>query len=89
MGREMSPAAKSPFPGTIPNTPNTPKSFLGRLEFTPETAPRSVFAARHASGATENASRGLRKTKVPEDGICKYGKRKYESATVENVSTAT
>jgi len=32
---------------------------------------------------------GLRKTKVPEDGICKYGKRKYESATVENVSTAT
>jgi len=29
----------------------------------------------------------VRKTKVPGDGICKYGKRKYESATVENVST--
>ena len=31
----------------------------------------------------------VRKTKVPEDGICKYGKSKYKSATVENVSTAT
>jgi len=31
----------------------------------------------------------VRKTKVPGDGICKYGKRKYESATVENASTAT
>jgi len=31
----------------------------------------------------------VRKTKVPEDGICKYGIRKYEYATVENVSTAT
>jgi len=31
----------------------------------------------------------VRKTKVPGDEICKYGKRKYESATVENVSTAT
>jgi len=31
----------------------------------------------------------VRKTRVPEDGICKYGNLKYESATVENVSTAT
>ena len=31
----------------------------------------------------------VRKRKVPEDGICKYGKRKYESATVENVSRPT
>jgi len=31
----------------------------------------------------------VRKTKVPGDGICKYGKRKYESAMMEKVSTAT
>ena len=31
----------------------------------------------------------VRKTQVPGDGICKYGIRKYESSTVENVSTAT
>ena len=31
----------------------------------------------------------VRKTKVPEDGTCKYGKPKYESATVENVSRPT
>jgi len=31
----------------------------------------------------------VRKTKVPEDGICKYGKHKYESATLEKVSIAT
>ena len=28
----------------------------------------------------------VRKTKVPEDGICKYGIRKYEYARVENAS---
>jgi len=27
----------------------------------------------------------VRKTKVPQDGICKYGIRKYEYATVENI----
>ena len=29
----------------------------------------------------------VRKTKVPEDGICKYGIRKYEYTRVENAST--
>jgi len=29
----------------------------------------------------------VRKTKVPEDGICKYEIRKYEYARVENAST--
>ena len=29
----------------------------------------------------------VRKTKVPDDGICKYGIRKYEYARVENAST--
>jgi len=31
----------------------------------------------------------VRKTKVPEDGICKYGIRKYEYARVENASRPT
>ena len=30
---------------------------------------------------------GLRKTRVPGDGVCKYGIRKYEYAWVENAST--
>ena len=48
-----------------------------------------VFLAHYFNEILRRLKTQVRKTKVPEDGICKYGIRKYESATVENVSTAT
>jgi len=46
------------------------------------TLPSKIYA--HFSGRLKTQ---VRKTKVPEDGICKYGIRKYEYARVGNAST--
>ena len=45
--------------------------------------------SQHPDACMGRLKTQVRKTKVPGDGICKYGIRKYECATVENVSTAT
>jgi len=48
---------------------------------------QQVVGVAWHSGRTGRLKTQVRKTKVPEDGICKYGIRKHEYARVENAST--
>jgi len=78
------------------HTPHVTKNLRHRrqnlrstLLITPPSVGYRGADARDESVCMGRLKTQVRKTKVPEDGICKYGIRKYESATVENVSTAT
>jgi len=73
-----------------PTCTKTDKSIVMPFGKQTRVGPRNpVLHGVHVGVVAGRLKTQVRKTKVPEDGICKYGKRKYESATVENVSIAT